>query len=92
MQPTRATRWFPAFLFIVIVSMVVAIVVSAIVQSKLLNREVELHQVIAEAANSEADAQRGDAPERIRVEVVAVRPRSWVQALELWLLAPRREG
>lgn len=96
MQPTRATRWFPAFLCIVIASMIVAIVVSAIVQSKLLNRDLEPRQVIAHTAHKASvatDARRSDAAsDPIRIDVVAVRPHGWVQALQLWLLSPGQDG
>ena len=90
MEPTKAIRWFGPILLAFAIGATIAILVSALVESRLMSVEPETRQNIA----AQAQAGRVERPptvvtiEPARIEVIGRRSSSVFETLADWL--PRR--
>ena len=88
MESTKAIRWFGPILLVVAIAMAIAILVSAVVQSRLMSVEPELPQHIAAQAGTIEHAPIVVTIEPARIEVIGKRRSSIFETVADWL--PRR--
>jgi hypothetical protein len=87
MEPTKAIRWFGPILLTFAIAAMIAILVSAFVQSRLMSVEAETRQHIAAQAQSGKIERPPIAVniEPARIEVIGKRRSSVFQTLADWL-------
>ena len=90
MEPTKANRWFGPMLLIVAIATTIAILVSAVVQSRLMAVEPEFPQHIAAQPGTIEHPPIVVTIEPARIEVIGKRRSSVFETLADWL--PRHGG
>ena len=88
MEPTKAIRWFGPMLLVVAIATAIAILVSAVVQSRLMSVEPAFPQHIAAQAGTIEHPPIIVTIEPARIEVIGKRRSSVFETLADWL--PRR--
>ena len=91
-QPTKATRWFGAMLLASAIAATMVILLSALVQSRMMSVEPEIRQLVASKVQSR-EVERPAIAVTIkpsRIEVIGRRSSSVFETLADWL--PKRGG
>ena len=90
MEPTKALRWFGPILLAFAIATMIAILVSAVVQSRLMSVEPEIRQHVASQPGEAEHPPIFVTIEPARIEVIGKRRSSVFETVADWL--PRRGG
>ena len=90
MEPTKAIRWFGPMLLAFAIATMIAILVSAVVQSRLMSVEPEIRQDVASQPGEAEHPRIFVTIEPARIEVIGKRRASVFESFADWL--PRHGG